>query len=224
MTTERPILMKGEMIRAILDNRKSQTRRIVKPQPEEIPKHVTRAPGEPDPSYWWSGGNAGMMIDLRDMGSFCPQGKPGDRLWCKETFWPANQGKTIHYRADMSPMDAAGFGAMYGGWKPSIFMPRKASRLTLEITAVRVERLQDISEADALAEGVEMGRCVCTDCDFEVTASGNPGAMCPDWGCDGEIRKASAKENYELLWESINGKGSWDKNPFVWILEFKPVQ
>jgi hypothetical protein len=122
----------------------------------------------------------------------CPYGEPGARLWVRETFTAHGAFGTdgrIAYRAD-----ASGGKEPHGlNWKPSIFMPRKASRITLEIVGVRVERLQDISERDAIAEGVERD-AMCGPCSW-----------------------------YQMIWEKINGKGSWAKNSFVWVLEFKRI-
>ncbi len=180
---ERPILFSGEMVRALLAGRKTHTRRVVNPQPEclrdvqALQFHV--ATGEP------------LAI-----GKGCPYGRPGDRLWVRETHLPTASG--IYYRADFSEFDAAGHGAMYGGWKPSIFCRRQHSRLTLEVVAVRVERLQDISEADAKAEGVEASKTV------EVK-DGTPCYSLP----------------YQILWNQINGCDAWAQNPWVWVIEFK---
>lgn len=183
---EHPILFSGDMAKAILDGRKTQTRRIVKPQPVEV--------AEPS-------GNSDGLIRLKasddclsTWSDACPYGQAADHLWVKETFLNnalSGYPPVYFYRADSKdkPEDRK--------WKPSIFMPRIASRITLEITAVRVERLQDISSKDALAEGV----------DYDVSK--------PDgWPID----------RYRKLWESINGKGSWDKNPWVWVLEFKRIE
>lgn len=123
---------------------------------------------------------------------------PGRRIWVKETFLLRAAGKAIIYRADLDGIEAAGTGGLYGGWKPSILMPRKWSRITLEITKVRQERLQDISEADAIAEGAEK------------LVSGTSGY----------------RAGYAVLWDSINGKvdcGSWVENPLVLVYEFRRV-
>ncbi len=205
---ERPILFSGPMVRAILDGRKSQTRRVVKPQPFHV-----NSLGLP----FWRGG----PVDYR----LCPHGCAGDRLWVRET-WAAPhlwngfkpsyipQGERIHYAAD---------GPLGGLMKrPSIFLPSWASRITLEIVALRVERLQDISADDARAEGVK---------DNLIALSGktktspflprqhydlpNGDAPSPD-----EIARA----NYAALWQSINGHGSWDANPWVWVIEFKRIK
>lgn len=173
---ERPILMSAPMVRAILDRRKTQTRRICK---EPVIEGAT-AKG-------------------------CKYGTVGDQLWVKETFlWRGN--KTIPvYRADMESTEAAGFGAMYGGWKPSIFMPRKLGRITLEITSLRVERLQDIAHYDCEKEGLVHG--------------GRAAWSCP--GTDEIFYEGFL--GYKWLWEKINGKGSWALNPWVWVISFKRI-
>lgn len=182
---ERPILFSGEMVRAILDGRKQQTRRIVKPQPAGL---------------WGSTGKvyghtfAGVLDGPKDHYWVCKFGQPGDRLWVRETWAPMcdfdKEFGTL-YRADSYPSDSA----IPLQWKPSIHMPRAASRITLEITGVRVEQLNDISEEDAISEGW-------------------PGTSKMPW---------SPRGWFQSLWQSINGEDSWDANPWVWVIEFKRV-
>lgn len=201
---ERPILFSGEMVRAILDGTKTQTRRVVK-----MPAAVQFEPEQGDTPAdlndlqemaWFDDHEAGpgfyaWLSEYPEEGSMpvrCPYGEPGERLWVRETFAPAWCGDWV-YAADYSKerlaeKDARGF------WKPSIHMPRQASRLTLEVTAVRVERLQDISEADARAEGCP------------AQAPGLP------------------RHWYAQLWDRINGAGAWDANPWVWVVEFHKVE
>lgn len=192
------------MVLALLAGTKAQTRRIVKPQPDQdaiiTVGEIGTSRGAAYIRYPREGGITTRLP--------CPYGQPGDRLWVRETHLPKASG-TI-YRADFSEFEAAGLGGMYGGWKPSIFCKREHSRITLEITAVRVERLQDISGADAMAEGI---------------ISGFFGGECePGFSVDGlDSYDDSAVLMYKELWESINGEGSWDANPWVWIIEFKPV-
>lgn len=203
---ERPILFSGEMVRALLENRKSQTRRVVKPQPEclrdvqALQFHV--ATEEP------------LAI-----GKGCPYGRPGDRLWVKETHHVNHTGEVVHYRADY-PVDGDPFNADECGedhglegekWRPSIFCRRQHSRITLEVVAVRVERLQDIGEADALAEGIFRASEALGF--YMYDSKGTPGPHC----CD------TARDTYTCLWESINGPGSWALNPWVWVIEFKRI-
>lgn len=212
---ERPILFSGEMVRAILEGRKTQTRRVVKPQPPHWTWTSVKAYAEaqgltqevpslrgPDEGYWIKPS---------------PYGQPGDRLWVRETFYcdrsptpktpeeiaevTAEDSGYLFYRADGEPKWEEGGKTP---WKPSIHMPRWASRLTLEVVNVRVERLQDICEADAKAEGVTLAM---------QEELGNPGGL--NWW-------QSLRQGYRVLWESINGPGSWEANPWVWVVEFKP--
>lgn len=145
---ERPILFSAPMVRAILDGTKTQTRRVVKH------RHLAFIGGkgqENDPSAWGFG--AGVQNESYRL--VCPYGIPGDRLWVKETWHPGgpeNNHDGVIYRATDPGWDDSGSGLR---WRPSVFMPRWASRITLEISSVRVERLQDITEEDARAEGAE---------------------------------------------------------------------
>lgn len=180
----RPILFSAPMVRAILDGTKTQTRRVVKSR-KDPDFGCNMSPGE----------IAGDEKSHR----LCPYGQPGDRLWVRETFlgwYNTTDGSFSHaaaYRAD-------GYELEHGEkWQPSIHMPRAASRITLEITRVRVERLQAINEVDAIAEGAP-------------------------WAACGSPQEGSHKAGYAQLWESINGTGSWDVNPWVWVVEFKRVE
>ena len=202
---ERPILFSAPMVRAILDGTKTQTRRVVKPAHKAwIEMPVTHQLGE------W---------DKRPL----PYGKTGDRLWVREAFaivprtaYRCSEGVQQTLRPD-DDHDAAiyreGWVRSKGGfrWRPSIHMPRWASRITLEITGVRVERLQDISEADCWAEGVEQVMHDFTK-ESQIDMAYRLG-LCID----------DAKPLYAQLWESINGPGSWEANPWVWVVEFKGV-
>lgn len=189
---ERPILFSAPMVRAILDGTKTQTRRVVKPQPYEnnhgYPRWDLRKKGALHglQAASWATMTGGMTF-------YCPYGEVGDRLWVRETFSYYGNGeeKGIDYRADKLCND------LNRGWKPSIFMPRKASRITLEITNILVERLQEISRNDALAEGVDRTNSSIYD---------------------------YPKEKYKMLWEQINGKGSWDANPWVWVVKFTRIE
>jgi hypothetical protein len=168
----RPILFNGAMVRALLAGTKTQTRRVAKGLALE----------------WLSEGFEPAFV-ADDANGLCPYGHPGDRLWVRETWRPVNE---VHadYAADYNASDLGSLGP----WKPSIHMPRWASRITLEIVSVRVERLQDISEGDAIAEGV---------------------------GGDVTVTPCFSVDRYRELWESINGPGSWEANPWVWVVEFK---
>ncbi|HHM6395378.1 TPA: hypothetical protein ACRNQ2_004112 [Pseudomonas aeruginosa] len=203
---ERPILFTGPMVRAILEGRKTVTRRVVKPQPDFLGSMV-------DPNTPFKTLDAGLHARIT-----CPHGQPGDRLWVREA-WAADaqvdaiaprdlsQGEPIWYPADFSVRQTGCSMISKGRGRPSIHMPRWASRVLLEITAVRVERLQDISEEQALAEGVHG-----EPCDHARQA-------CSDIGCWGD----TAKGAFGFLWEQLNGAGAWQANPWVWVVEFKQV-
>lgn len=196
----RPILFSGPMIRALLEGRKTQTRRVVKPQPEFENRGIT---GITDAIIHWK---------LPPV-SKCPYGKPGDLLWVREA-WRASKvadelpprllvpgHSRIHYEAD-SAVDWT------GRYRHARFMPRWASRSTLRITDVRVQRLQDISEADAKAEGVQMENERCW----------------VDYLTPGTQITLSAQQSFDTLWESINGPGSWEANPWCWALTFDVIK
>ncbi len=192
---ERPILFSAPMVRAILEGRKTMTRRAVRiPNWQDNETERTK-----------------LLIDGIKKGfPKCPYGKPGDRLWVRETFTESSSG--VIYRAD--PMfDHCKKGDISWKWKPSIFMPRKFSRITLEITNVRVERLQDITEDDADDEGVEIcGYDQLFGCPYYKNYQGGKPFYC------------GGKDSFKSLWESINGPASWSTNPFVWVVEFKRVE
>jgi hypothetical protein len=197
---ERPILFRAEMVRAILEGPKTQTRRVVKPQPLSVVSADGHAPLKEVISQvpMWP-----MTGPGRDRCCPCPYGVPGDRLWVREGFAYTPKG-TPFYRADF---DHDKNLSVVGGWKPSIHMPRWASRITLEITDVRVQRVQEIGEEDAKAEGVL-----------------RLGATSPDLvsGNEGHEYRISFVE----LWDSINAtRGfSWENNPWVWALTFRRVE
>ncbi len=191
--TERPIIFSAPMVRALLAGTKTQTRRIIKDQTIGYRFSEMR----PDGAYleWTGTPCCGTGVwDVPEYSGIAkvPYGQPGDRLWVRETFGHFERndtlkpGDTIYYRADGQCLEIE-------PWRPSIHMPRWASRITLEVTGVRVERLQEISEADASAEG----------------AAGHP---------DGPWHA------YRSLWSLINGPGSWDANPYCWVVEFKRLE
>lgn len=203
---ERPILFSGPMVRAILEGRKTQTRRIVKPQPADD----VRTCNLPNNNV------TGWESSLRHSYGpttvhVCPYGNPGDRLWVREKWaemkWPPT-GPRFVYSADKD--------CDFTPWRPSIHMPRWASRITLEVASVRMERLQDISEADAIAEGIERVRGI--ERGFkEVT---------PLWKhyTDPSFQGADQRGSFRSLWQSINGPESWAANPWVWVVEFKCIK
>lgn len=204
---ERPILFSGPMVRAILEGRKTQTRRIVKGGINETSNEHF--------GYRLLGVKNGRAIfdGMLPVGVDCPYGKPGERLWVREAWAPVDRRRGSSdpeylYRAELLQGEAF-LGVEQ--WRPSIHMPRAACRLLLEITDVRVERLQDISEGDALAEGVLENLDQTTLYDFWHYGGE---------GCWGEF---NAVGSFASLWESINGPGSWNQNPWVWVVEFKKI-
>jgi hypothetical protein len=205
---EHPILFSGPMVQAILANRKTQTRRKVKLLPWMYRAKMTLAEAWADMGF-----GDGWYLKVKHEPSdalqrvYCPCGKVGDRLWVRETWAQYNGSDSPHafykadWHSDQPPI-----------WKPSIHMPRWASRITLEITAVRVERLQDTSEADCLAEGIQR----CTK-DGELYKYGWDALPWVYWALNPRVA-------YRALWESINGPESWEANPWVWVIEFKRVE
>lgn len=212
---ERPILFSAPMVRAILDGRKTQTRRALSTQPLDV------LPMEGD-----AHGKSWVGLTTRDpapRGTVfrCKFGVREDRLWVRETWAQPSTldpGPTF-YRADYPACVPAGFENVPPAeaitWKPSIHMPRALSRILLEVTGVRVERLQDISEADAIAEG-----CIDAMSAATVAARRNPLSVPDVVGVDGKVH-SNAVAAYRALWEQINGAGSWDANPWVWVIEFR---
>lgn len=183
---ERPILFSADMVNAILSGRKTQTRQVMKPQP---------------PHHEWNAFKSSRCQTLIDGVYFnCPYGKVGDRLWVRETFSTMGDADRhalpIFYRADGDQG--------HGCWTPSIHMPRWASRIALEITGVRVERLNQITPHDCIAEGIDVG-------DFADIQH----------DCANGI---SVVDRFIELWQAINGADSWQANPWVWVIEFERVQ
>lgn len=241
---ERPILFLGPMVQAILDDRKTETRRVIKPQPGGKVVSFDSTDGQ------WYSRSDGRYIDWLHR---CPFGQPGDRLWVREAWkvvsWDEEGNVQCFYKASpditwCAPMAASNdpwvddpcdwtqhdydkhvrrlpsfreiddpeseygmrceFDASELSWRPSIHMPRWASRITLEVVAVRVERVQDISEEDAVAEGVD-------------AVSLNDVPRQATW---------SRRQDFAQLWNSINAKRGfgWDTNPWVWVIEFKTIR
>ncbi|HBZ8080622.1 TPA: hypothetical protein ACTY9H_003262 [Klebsiella quasipneumoniae subsp. similipneumoniae] len=207
--TERGMIFNAEIVRAILDGRKTQTRRPVK-----FPVHDKNLGCELAGNELAGELSAGNYLNS----AF---GKPGDRIWVRETFCPVDDTqyggeKWVDYRAtpryeashpagwDSAPNDAEALK-----WRPSIHMPRWASRILLEITDVRVERLNAISEEDARAEGIIDGGCL--NCgEPEPCGCANP--------------EPDATDAFAYLWQSIYGQESWNANPWVWVISFKRVE
>lgn len=205
---ERPILFSTEMVSAILANRKTQTRRIVKGELRYNDKDDWYK------YHCWSNRTSDFWQDYTNDGfiSKCPYGQVSDVLWVRET-WSKLNSQYV-YKADYNNGIPAneielsdGSIIDYAKWKPSIHMPKEACRIRLKIKSVRVERLSDISEQDAIAEGIELigsrwKQYLKTRLDKTVE---NP------------------KYSYITLWESINGSMSWEKNPWVWVIEFERI-
>jgi hypothetical protein len=229
---ERPILFSGPMVRAILDERKTQTRRIMKPQPILMSGGNWYPSSKPGDSRNNTGLHYASEKHMRNgiAGDFSPW-KPGDTLWVRETWQPyiRSASSGIRFKAggpnkntidddferlvELLVRTGGDIQYKYGSswypmrdevkyrvdWRPSIHMPKWAARIHLSVKAVRVERLQDISEADAMAEGVR-------------TISIN------------EIKRGAAmseRQDFAHVWDSINGAGAWDANPWVWVIEFE---
>lgn len=228
---EHPILFSTEMVRAILSGRKTMTRRILKPQPwygSHIPggPHFIWPPGSGQRFNAKTSENGNWYVMQEDFqprfSKLCPYGKVGDELWVKETWgidaW-LNGNPVYCYKADNvnhrpESFVEDEFGAMkQSGWKPSIHMPRAACRIFLEITDIRVERLQDISEEDAIAEGVD------TRCYYE----GGHIYELPSRGTV-NLYNASLRTGFHALWNKINGEESWNSNPWVWVISFRRIE
>jgi len=226
---ERPILFKDEMVLAILEGQKTQTRRVCKHQPysngiafdgnEFLCNNDYLPPSAMLMDVFKGGKYLYATSNMEGWESECPYGQPGDRLWVREAHWffkdepdpitgyfpPPLTIEDVQYRADR--------GDSFNIWRPSIHMPRWASRITLEITGVRVEKLQDITEENAKAEGAD---CLIWNgihgtsvdlIDWPLKEVGNP-----------------HRNGFAVLWESIYGHGSWNANPWVWVVDFKRVQ
>lgn len=190
---ERGILFSAPMVRAILDGKKTQTRRLYKPA-----KGFPYEDGEITPT------SQDKWIEWGP----CPYGAKGDRLWVRETTYSPLTGQSHVMQMNEGMIYAADRSTRPAHYKtvPSIFMPRWASRITLEIVSVKVERLQDISPDDCASEGIETIP--------NALSIGNPHAVANAW---------ARIDRFRQLWESINGPGSWDRNEWVWVIEFKKV-
>ena len=223
---ERPILFSAPMVRAILEGRKTVTRRVFAPERMTWPRKgfyethalrggelMTTGFGPFHPERWLS---------------YCPYGQPGDRLWVRESFWKNEDGfkptlllgakatQQAEYDASLNDLDREELRQFQYKRKPSIHMPRWASRITLEVTGVRVERLWEITSEQAIAEGIEGTR---------------PSNQCEMAWRDYAMAKLDPFEwfgrpvdSFHSLWVSINGTDSWNANPWVWAVEFKRIQ
>lgn len=193
---ERPILMSGAMVRATLDGTKTMTRRVMRRQPESTGTLLTTPLGKLW-YVWPHEQEQGVWVEHL---CACPYGRPGARLWVRET-WALNFGQLL-YRTDCHP-DSFEYGTK--GWKPSIHMPRWASRLLLEIVSIRVEQAQDISAQDIEAEGTPHNPM------NQASYRNDPHQRLKD---------------FTYLWDIINAKRgySWESNPWVWAITFKKLE
>jgi hypothetical protein len=200
---EKPILFSSPMIRAILDGRKSMTRRLVKPQPWVIP--YADPYGNIEEATFWMFGERQEDWPTRHNAPYVA----GDILWCRETWCnhdPLNNMEKCQDGPCYRATDEGECAVIGQKWKPSIFMPRQTSRISLEVTGVKVERLQDISEEDILCEGVTVDRVA--------------EWLSISWELMPTLHDAWAK-----LWDSINGKKApWDSNPFCWCVSFRRIK
>ncbi|HDT3077284.1 TPA: hypothetical protein QHM76_003175 [Klebsiella pneumoniae] len=231
---ERGMIFNSEMVRAILDGRKTQTRRIMKVQPV-LNGNFYEVFG----AAWSKGMKSIPAVPGHSLSTRCPFGAVGDRIWVRETWWQAGQSharypdddeygwygsRRVFYAADGNPPNEPNDHypkGLRGGkfsaakpnhlWRkrPSIHMPRWASRILLEITDVRVERLNAISEEDARAEGIIDGGCL--NCgEPEPCGCANP--------------EPDATDAFAYLWQSIYGQESWNANPWVWVISFERIE
>ncbi|MDE9483556.1 hypothetical protein [Xenorhabdus bovienii] len=222
---ETPIIFNADMVRAILDGKKTQTRRIF--------KQAVGSSLSVDYEYPWAtlswlyGDGPGHEVYERTLKMQCPYGKIGDQLWVREAFsdlarmrerFASAIGRSVEtittsFEGDIAYRASLGSRADYLKWTPSIHMPRWASRITLEVTDIRVERLQDIKEEDALAEGIKTGR-------FGNKSNWRDGFYAP-----GDNQPCfSTKEAFKYLWQSIYSEENWNNNPWVWVIEFRRIK
>ncbi|POA50342.1 hypothetical protein C1893_01965 [Pseudomonas sp. MPR-ANC1] len=236
---ERPILFSAPMVRAILDGRKTVTRRPVRgfqipTEDTSIPegeRHRWSATAQRDPRYGFCVFGATEAECAKELEEFapCPYGRPGERLWVRET-WTADaqvdavaprdlsQGEPILYSADGAIRQTGCSMMARGRGRPSIHMPRWASRILLEITDVRVERLQDISEEQAIDEGLSWEGEINGKTFYTHAPKTYPPGSHQQFGVSG----TDAISAFRNLWKSTGG--DWDANPWVWVVEFKRVQ
>ncbi|SXI73765.1 morphogenetic protein [Klebsiella pneumoniae] len=229
------MIFNAEMVRALLSGRKTQTRRIIKPQPEATLSGSLSG-------KWLSRPLNGLLLPkIEDIAIHCPFGAVGDRIWVRETWgvvsheldedgriqpWTPDRPATVIHEmpfgngyysghaiyaadGDFTWGDDDGYEDGRSCWKPSIHMPRAASRILLEITTVRVERLNAISEEDARAEGIIDGGCL--NCgEPEPCGCANP--------------EPDATDAFAYLWQSIYGQENWNANPWVWVIYFERIE
>lgn len=217
---ERPILFRAEMVKQILAGKKTETRRIIDPQPPAdrpdidgyVPHGYSTVKEWPQCRNWWAfrcGADWYTTHQLKPNGEpkiiKCRFGAVGDRLWVRETFTASaynNSDGSTHwlYKADTVDVFSR------RKWKSSMYMPRVASRILLDIVDVRIERLQDITDEGAIAEGIEQLWPI------------------PFWSIGDEYKSTNARKSFCLLWQSIHGRDSWDANPWVFVVKFQKVE
>lgn len=199
MVKEHPIIFSTDMVKALLEGRKTQTRRILNPQPYSKVSGIKLTDYEI--SHFTLENHPGWVKYGLNKNLKCRFGKPGDLLWVRET-WKKNvipMGWPYHYYED----DSVFTNKDNEKWKPSIHMPKEAARIWLEVKDIRIERLNEISEADAFAEGIEVTS------HYKNAVACNP------------KRPFNAITGYMYLWEAINGFDSWNSNPWIWAITFK---
>lgn len=201
------------MVRAILEGRKTHTRRFLKNQPRIDPQTGDWLWVYPDGSESVYPLDKWAKIQIR---LHCPYGKVGDRLWVRETLFYSEHAGVWSYQADNEEIEI-----QFRSKRkviPSIHMPRAASRIMLEITDICIERLNDISEEDAKMEGVQPFAQGAEETVWRDYMAEKKAGRVSKYGC------STAKKSFESLWESINGKESWELNPLVWVITFKRVE
>lgn len=231
---ERPILFSAPMVRAILAGAKTQTRRVVQPQPPNGCSYAIN--GAQSAAVCAAVLPSGEPVFVpptprsQDHLLPCPHGAPGDTLWVRETWYDdapgANDPKKVEYRATHEcrnweagcPFDGDGGGR----WRPSIHMPRWASRLTLRVTSVRVERLHAITPAGIVAEGVRVPVSLDGAVLVEVSGDNSPLEFL-DPRAETRTMEDHLRAQWASLWSRINGRESWDANPWVWVVGFERV-
>ena len=211
-TQYKPILFSTKMVQAILEGRKTQTRRIIKPQPK---KGIIATAFDFKKGFYASKIKIEENPDRFEITElFKPKFQIGDILWVRETFINCSSFKEYPLFSEIKGNFCYKTNNFIGGhkWKPSIHMPKEAARIFLEVTNVRVERLQDISEEDAIAEGIKKTwiNDDIKQCRFKNYINDGKGSKSPI-------------DSFNSLWKKINGEDSWNANPWVWVYEFKQV-
>ncbi len=224
---ERGILFRGRLVRRILDDvtPKTQTRRILSPQPDHLQYHEYKGEVLYDAEHrlwWWKQHWFENLIDFNDgraeLAKLCPIAQPGDRLWVREAWRtvesldelrPVQLAERVPIRYEADGTVRGKLREPVGRYRHARFMPRWASRLMLEVTGVRVERLQALTEEDAKAEGVEP---------HVTTRKAYPSKLAAD------VEHRSYVESFVALWDEINGDLSFLSNPWVWVVEFRRVE